>query len=214
MAVKLTTTVPNASHTYTNIGDYKVRLISIDSASCNIADTSYITIRARSNGAKLGITVTKLLPCESFNYQFNNTSVPPPGYNFQPDDFTWDFGDGTRLTTNAPSLTHQYAASGVYNVKLYLSDTTFCNSPDSAVYQLRVASILKAQFETPPTGCAPYNAVFDNTSVGGQNFVWDFGDGTTSTDAYPTHLYANPGTYTIKLSATDNLTCNPTDDTT
>ncbi len=209
-----TTTIPNTSHTYPNVGDYKVRLISIDSASCNIADTSYITIRARSNRAQLALAVTKLPPCASFNYQFNNNSIPPPGYNFQPDDFTWDFGDGTVVTTNAPFLTHQYAASGVYNVKLYLEDTTFCNSPDSAVYQLRVASILMAQFETPPNGCAPYNAVFNNTSLGGQNFVWNFGDGTTSSVAYPTHLYSNPGTYTITLSATDNLTCNPTDDTT
>jgi gliding motility-associated-like protein len=208
-----TTTVPNISHTYPNVGDYKVRLISIDSASCNIADTSYITIRARSNRAQLAASVTKLLPCESFNYQFNNNSTPPNGYSFGANDFTWDLGDGTRIVTNAPSITHQYAASGVYNVKLYLNDTAFCNSPDSAVIQLRVASVLTAQFQTPPTGCAPYNAVFNNTSLGGETFVWDFGDGSTSTDAYPTHLYANPGTYTIKLSATDNLTCNHNDDT-
>ena len=208
------TTDPESHHTYNNIGNYRVRLISIDSASCNTADTAYVTIRARSNEVKLGLTVTKLLPCESSNYQFNNTSIPPAGYTFQPDDFTWDFGDGTILTTNATTLTHQYAASGVYNVKLYLKDTIFCNSPDSVVYQLRVASILKAQFETPSTGCAPYNAVFDNTSLGGQNFLWNFGDGTTSTVAYPTHLYANPGTYIVTLTATDNLTCNPTDDTT
>jgi gliding motility-associated-like protein len=208
-----TTTGPTTSHTYTIVGDYKVRLISIDSSSCNIADTAFATIRARSNRASLSLTVTKLPPCQSFSYQFNNTSTPPAGYNFQPDDFTWDFGDGTRTVTNAPSITHQYASSGVYNVRLYLNDTIFCNSPDSAVYQLRVASVLKAQFETPSSGCGPYNAVFNNTSIGGQNFVWDFGDGTTSTETSPVHLYQNPGTYTIKLSATDNLTCNPTDDT-
>jgi gliding motility-associated-like protein len=204
---------PNTSHTYPNVGDYKVRLISIDSSSCNVADTAYITIRARNNQANLGMTVTKLPPCESYDYQFNNTSTAPTGYSFQPDDFKWDLGDGTILSTNTPSLTHKYASSGVYNVKLYLDDTAFCNSPDSVVYQLRVASALIAQFETPSTGCSPYNAVFNNTSLGGQHFVWDFGDGSISTDAYPTHLYANPGTYTIKLSASDNLTCNPTDDT-
>lgn len=208
-----TTTVPTTSYTYNNIGDYRVRLISIDSSSCNIADTSFITIRARSNEAKLGLTVEKLLPCESSNYQFTNTSVPPAGYTFQPDDFTWDFGDGTIITSNAAILTHQYAASGVYKVKLYLQDSIFCNSPDSLEYQLRVASTLVAQFETPSSGCAPYNAYFNNTSLGGQNFLWDFGDGSTSTEAYPTHLYANPGTYTVKLTATDNLTCNTVDDT-
>src|SRR6202012_2325841 len=80
------TNVPNTNHTYPNVGDYKVRLISIDSSSCNIADTSYITIRARSNRAQVAMMVTKLLPCESFNYQFNNNSTPPNGYSFQPDD--------------------------------------------------------------------------------------------------------------------------------
>jgi gliding motility-associated-like protein len=79
---------------------------------------------------------------------------------------------------------------------------------------LRVAAVLVAQFETPPIGCAPYNAFFNNTSLGGQNFLWDFGDGSTSTDPYPTHLYSNPGVYTVHLTATDNFTCNPTDDTT
>jgi len=188
-------------------------LVSIDSASCNIADTSYVTIRARNNKAILGVSVTKLPPCESFNYQFNNTSTAPPGYEFAPDAFTWNFGDGNVLNSNAPSVTHQYASAGVYTVKLILNDTGFCNSPDSVVYPLRVASVLIAQFATPADGCSPYNAIFENTSIGGQTFVWDFGDGTTATAISPTHLYQNPGTYTVKLTASDNLTCNPTDDT-
>lgn len=210
-----TTTIgPNASHTYVAIGDYRVRLISIDSSTCNISDTSYMTIHARANRADIAFTVQKLPPCQSLTYQFNNTSKPPNGFAFAPDDFTWDFGDGTVIVSNAPTLTHTYAGTGTYNVKLYLDDTTFCNSPDSVTVQLRVAAVLVAQFETPPVGCAPYNAFFNNTSLGGQNFVWDFGDGSTSTIPSPTHLYANPGVYTVHLSATDNFTCNPADDTT
>ncbi len=208
------TTVPNQSHTYMNIGDYRARVISIDSSSCNIADTAYITIKARSNKAILGYTIAKLPPCQSFMYQFTNTSAAPSGSHFGPNDFTWDFGDGTTLASNATNVTHTYTSTGTYNVKLYLSDTAYCNSPDSLVQQLRVASILVAQFETPAIGCSPYNAVFNNTSLGGQKFLWDFGDGATSADAYPTHLYSNPGTYIVHLTTTDNFTCNPTDDTT
>jgi gliding motility-associated-like protein len=70
---------------------------------------------------------------------------------------------------------------------------------------------VKANFETPPTGCAPYNAVFNNTSVGGSQFTWDFGDGSTSTDVSPTHLYATAGTYTISLTVVDSATCNKID---
>jgi gliding motility-associated-like protein len=55
--------------------------------------------------------------------------------------------------------------------------------------------------------------------VGGQSFVWDFGDpasgaANTSTLANPTHFYANPGVYAIRLVANDPNTCNRTDDTT
>jgi len=55
--------------------------------------------------------------------------------------------------------------------------------------------------------------VFTNTSLAGQTFQWDFGDGSTSTDINPTHLYTVPGTYTITLIANDPGTCNITDTT-
>ena len=210
----VTTTVPNTSHTYLNIGNYPARVISIDSSSCNTADTAYLTIKARNNRAIIGYDISKIPPCQSLSYLFTNTSTPPAGSPFGSTDFTWDFGDGTTLISNADSIMHSYASPGTYFVKLYLNDTAYCNSPDSVVKQLRVASNLVAQFQTPPLGCTPYNAVFNNTSLGGQHFTWDFGDGTTSTNPMPTHLYSTPGTYSIHLTATDSLTCNPIDDTT
>ncbi len=47
-----------------------------------------------------------------------------------------------------------------------------------------------------------------------KTFEWDFGDGTTSTEEYPTHIYPTPGVYTIKLVARDPRTCNVIDSTT
>ena len=210
----VTTIAPTVSYTYNAVGSYRVMLVSIDPTKCNTSDTSYITIRAKDNKALLGFTNMKLPPCQSLTYQFNNTSVPPAGFNFAANDFTWNFGDGSPLlVSNAPSLNHTYPAAGIYNVTLTLDDTTYCNSPDSVTLQLRISDVLKAQFNTLAEGCTPYNAVFTNTSLGGQNFVWDFGDGSTSMDTDPTHLYANPGTYLVKLNAFDNSTCNPVDST-
>jgi PKD repeat protein len=57
----------------------------------------------------------------------------------------------------------------------------------------------------PNEACAPLNAVFRNTTLAGQTFSWNFGDGTTSTAINPTHLYNTPGTYTVKLVAFDPL---------
>jgi len=76
-----------------------------------------------------------------------------------------------------------------------------------------LAANVKAQFETPASGCVPYTAVFTNTSLAGQQFFWDFGDGSTSTDENPTHVYNSTGTYIVRLRAVDSSTCNLFDTT-
>lgn len=208
-----TTTVKQVTHTYNSLGTFRVRLISVDSATCNISDTSYLNIRVRDDQAFISFTSAKLPPCDSLKYQFNNTSTAPGGKPFNSQSFQWAFGDGTTIITNDSVVTHTYVAPGTYNVALRLIDTAYCNYPDSAAQKLRVAANVNAQFETPAAGCVPYNAVFTNTSLAGQQFFWDFGDGTTSTEESPTHLYNFTGSYLVKLTVTDAETCNKIDST-
>lgn len=202
------------THTFTNVGTYTVRLIAIDSNTCNIRDTSFIQIKAGNNIANLAFLATKLPPCESLSYKFDNTSTAPASTPFTGNNFTWDFGDGFRVTAPFGSVNHSYIAPGTYNVKLILNDTSYCNAPDSITQVLRIAPLVAARFETPPAGCAPYDAVFTNTSLAGQSFVWDFGDGTTSTEVNPIHRYPVPGRFVVRMTATDPSTCNGVDDTT
>ena len=208
-----TTTGYKIVHTYNAIGTYLVRLIAIDSSTCNIADTAYLHISARNDKAPVSFASFKQLPCQALLYEFDNTSTYPAGKPFTPNSFIWDFGDGTTLVSNAAKVNHSYATAGTYNVRLLLVDTNYCNFPDSATQLLSVSPLVKAQFITPAAGCVPYNAQFNNTSLAGQQFFWDFGDGTTSTDVNPTHLYPNIGTYTIRLIAIDSNTCNIIDST-
>ncbi len=193
-------------------------LVGIDSTTCNIRDTVYTTIRVRNNEAYLSFKANKLQPCESLSYQFTNTSTfSGTAQSFTNQSFIWDFGDGTpRVVSGPASITHNFTAAGSYNVKLILPDTNYCNAPDSLPLLLRVAPLVKAQFETSPLGCIPDDAVFNNTSLAGTDFRWDFGDGTTSTDAgaVVTHSYTVAGNYTIKLVAIDTSTCNKIDSTT
>jgi gliding motility-associated-like protein len=206
------TTDPRSSHVFNNTGTYLVRLIAVDSTTCNIRDTAYVHIRVGDIQATLNFNPVKLNPCDSFKYRFDNISTAPVPFNNT--SFTWDFGDGSpRITAGTASVFHSYAAPGSYNVSLVLTDTAYCNAPDSVVVQLRVAALVKAQFTTPPAGCVPYTAEFTNTSLAGQSFQWDFGDGGTSTDINPTHLYTVPGSYTVTLIANDPGTCNLTDTT-
>jgi len=208
------TTAYQVDHIYNNVGTYRVRLIAIDSNSCNVTDTVYLNIRGRTDKADLAFLATKLPPCQSLTYQFDNTSSAPAGKPFGPNSFVWDFGDGSaRVAAGLGSVNHSFASAGTYNTRLVLVDTNYCNYPDSLQKTLRVAPLVKAQFETPALGCAPYTAFFNNTSLAGQQFLWDFGDGTTSSDVNPTHLYADTGNYTIKLVAIDSATCNIIDST-
>ena len=210
------TTDYTVTHTYTAVGVYKVMLIAIDSSSCNVSDTVYRTVTVRDNKANLDFSIVKNAPCTANSYNFtNNSTLSGSALPFKASSFVWDFGDGTgQVPAPIPVGTteHSYQNPGPYITKLILTDTNYCNYPDTMSIDLYVAQNVKAQFETPATGCAPYFAVFNNTSIAGQTYLWDFGDGSTSTDMTPApHLYPNPGPYTITLTVTDPNTCNKVD---
>lgn len=204
-----TTQTPSISHTYNRVGTYRVMLVAIDSSTCNIRDTSYMNIKVGDIEAKLDFDPIKLEPCDSFRYRFDNLSSAPASQPLTNPSFQWDFGDGSPLVTaGTEDVFHTYANPGTYQVKLILTNDAYCNYPDTLTKTLRVAAMVKAQFETPIAGCAPYTATFTNTSLGGQSFVWTFGDGGSSTESNPVYTYTAPGTYTIRLVAIDSATCN------
>lgn len=219
------TTAYSVTHTYNRPGSYRVMIVAIDSNSCNIRDTAYRIVSGRTDKAILDFSYMKIGDCMSLNYQFTNLSHAVPGAKPLTDQsLVWVFSDdpsGRQIPagTAGSAINHPFGAPGTYNVQLKLVDTGYCNSPDSLVKTIRVSPLAKAQFVTPPVGCAPYLASFDNTSLGGLTFSWDFGDPgsgalNTSTDPTPTHLYENPGPYSIKLTVFDETTCNKVSDTT
>jgi len=215
------TTSYAVEHTYTNPGTYRVMMVAIDSNSCNVADTVYRHVIARTDRATVAFDIAKALgvPCTQLEYTFTNQSGAPAGKPFGPQTFIWDFGDGSpEQTMGFANVNHAYQNPGTYFVSLILNDTNYCNYPDTTTHMLRVSPTAKAQFVTPSTGCAPYNASFDNTSLGGTTFLWNFGDpasgaSNTSTDVNPTHLYQSPGTYVVSLHEEDPNTCNMVSDT-
>ena len=209
-----TTTTANNTHQYTAVGTYTVRLIAVDPTTCNGRDTSYIRIRVGNIEADLDFNPVKLPPCTAFNYRFDNLSTTLPGYPFRANSFVWNFGDGSPTVVAGPGpVNHAFAGPGTYNVRLYLQDTTYCNAPDSLVLPVSVAENVKAGFTTSARGCIPYQPVFNNTSLAAQTYLWNFGDGNTSTVASPSYTYNTAGTYTVTLIANNSNTCNLSDTT-
>ncbi|MCG3212506.1 MAG: hypothetical protein FOGNACKC_06176 [Anaerolineae bacterium] len=83
---------------------------------------------------------------------------------------------------------------------------------DRALSQAEIQSLmdqLPVDFTAAPlTGLAPLTVTFTSDVPGATGFAWDFGDGTTSSAANPTHTYLIPGVYTVTLSAGDGVLTN------
>ena len=201
------------SHVYPAPGVYTVMMVAIDTNTCNGRDTVYRHVIARTDRAVLDFSYAKIGPCTSLDFLFTNSSTATKP--FSDSSFLWDFGDQSgQVPSGTGDVSHSFASAGTYVVKLIMQDTSYCNYPDTLENTLRVSPLAKAQFVTPSTGCAPYMAIFNNTSLGGLQFIWDFGDGSpVSTVPNPTHLYTNTGTYTVQLIEFDSTTCNKTDTT-
>jgi len=198
-------------HTYNLVGTYRLMLIAIDSATCNISDTAYTQVKVGNNEVNADFSFFKLDSCNSLRYQFNNlTTAVLPVYTNQ--SFIWDFGDGSPKVRSgiAPQI-HTFPSVGPYTITLIVVDTVFCNAPDTAIRLLRISPNVKAIFTTPARGCVPYTPEFKNISQGGTDWIWEFGDGNTSTDFEPTHIYTAIGTYNVRLIAIDTSTCNKRD---
>ena len=120
----------------------------------------------------------------------------------------WDFGDGQTLPTDKGGvLKHAYANPGNYYVNMQITDAGGCSSnvPSS---QNVVVKGPKASFYPSGTDVHLNTTVyFYNTTsdYGNSNTVyyWDFGDGSTSNDPYPSHTYPVAGTYVVQMRASN-----------
>jgi PKD repeat protein len=118
--------------------------------------------------------------------------------------YLWNFGDGN--TSSLSNLTHTYTNAGNYSVTLVASGAGGTNSLTLTNY------VVVTNAPPPPVvadfaadqanGGAPLLVNFTNLSTGATNYLWDFGDGNSSTLLNPTNTYTNAGSYSVTLGAT------------
>jgi len=117
--------------------------------------------------------------------------------------WTWDFGDGGTSVIKNPS--HVYETPGTYTVKMTVGSMSGSTTvtKDNYITVTQAGGIVADFTATPTSGTAPLTVQFTDTSTGNPTmWAWDFGDGTTEgLLANPSHTYQNPGTYTVKLTA-------------
>jgi gliding motility-associated-like protein len=127
--------------------------------------------------------------------------------------WTWNFDDGSGnvVKTDGLSFTRNFAAAKAYNVTLITTSADGCTG-NTFSKTLNVNAIPVADFSIPSGICMPGGqATFTNRStVGGQatlTYQWNFGDGSTSTQVSPSHIYTNVQPYNVSLTATSSFGC-------
>ncbi|MFN3939478.1 MAG: PKD domain-containing protein, partial [Chitinophagales bacterium] len=129
-----------------------------------------------------------------------------------PLSYLWNFGDGTTSTAASPS--HTYTDFGNYTVGLSVSNIYGCS--DLIVYTdyVQINPSLSVDFIPSSTSvCAGGTVSFDNISASASaTWLWDFGDGTTSTLFEPTHTYSTDGVYSVSLTGDFGSGCISTID--
>lgn len=191
-----TSSSANASVTYTAAGTYTV-CHTLWNTSC--ADTVCMTITVGSTTNCLVSFTYDSLGLQPNQVQFHGILNSGTGVY----TWYWHFGDGT--TGQGQNPIHQYTQPGLYSVCVYLhqnNGTILCSYCDSIYVQGSPNSCLAA-FTYQQSGTAVSfnsgNSIFPSSTV---LYTWDFGDGSTSTQANPVHTFANPGTYNVCLTIT------------
>ncbi len=112
----------------------------------------------------------------------------------------WRFGDGTTSTEANP--THRYTASGAFTVTLQNTTTDGFFREISQPNAVRLYQEVDGAFTVSPTsGVFPLQVSFQDTSTGDINeWLWNFGDGSTDTRRNPQHTYMQAGIYNVVLS--------------
>ena len=117
-----------------------------------------------------------------------------------PLSYEWDFGDNSG-TTNATNPSHLYLAIGDYTVTLTTSNAFSSNTVQQTFSVDGIAPT--AGFTHDGPAIIGETVSFSNASTGSSplSYEWDFGDDSAASNAAnPTHVYAEPGTYTVILA--------------
>lgn len=189
-------TEQNPVHTYKEDGMFTVGLmVSLNEEVPNWEIKNNLIKVLPSGTPTAAFEATPLGGTASIKVQFIDTSEG------RPDSWFWDFGDGE--TSNLQNPVHRYKEPGVFDVKLNVKNLNGADSVEKPGF-INIQSVgepVTAFVAEPLTGFSPLTVQFANLSNGTiNNLLWDFGDGSISSECDPIHTYTSPGTFTVTLT--------------
>ncbi len=150
-------------------------------------------------------SATPLAGCAPFSVNFTDQSTGNPNY------WQWDLGNSTVSFLRNPSTI--YLNPGIYSIKLVIKNAAGSVDSLTKTQYIIVYAKPSTNFSASPlTGCFPLPVNFTDMSTPGSGIItswlWDFGDGNTSTQKNPSHTYSASGNYTVLLVVTNSNGCS------
>jgi len=136
--------------------------------------------------------------------------TPPQGQTIV--RYTWNFGDGAVVTTQAPSASHTYAQAGSFVVSVVAENSFGRTGTVSRTVAIGQSPAPTADFSVSPSDPVPNQVVRFNASASAPaagrtivSYAWDFGNGTVGSGVSAQAAYSAIGTYSVTLTVTDDL---------
>ena len=186
---------------YTAAGTYQVKLIT-DFGSCSDSVFKTITV---SNVPIAAFISSDSISCNNpFTVNFTSQSNGAISY-------LWNFGDSTTSIEQNPL--HTYTGVGKFTVQLIVANANGCTDTLQKTDFIKIQKPIVTLSNLPDSGCVPFTKNFistTNTIDPVTGYVWNFGDGSVSAEATPTHTFTAAGVYAITLVETTAGGCTDT----
>ncbi|MBR1368723.1 hypothetical protein RJ53_04045 [Methanocalculus chunghsingensis] len=197
-----TSTNQHPVKTYSTAGSYTVALdvANVDGNS-SVTKAQYITVTETPVSPPVAnFTGTPTNGTAPLAVQFTDLSTGNPA------SWLWEFGDGTNTTDQNPQKV--FEIPGIYSISLTAvneaGSTTMTRDEYITVTEAPVSPPVANFTGTPTTGSAPLAVQFTDLSTGNPaSWLWEFGDGTDSTEQNPEKIYTAPGLHTVSLSVSN-----------
>jgi len=179
-------------HKFIDDGDFDVKLKISDKHGC--IDSTFRTVHVHKPNSSF--YVDNQHGCTPFLVDFVNTSSS----TYEISSYQWNFGDNSISLLDNPS--HLYDQNGVYSVNLIVIDEFGCTDTLFAPNYIATHKPVPDFFADQTNICSGSSITFSFVSQMDSitDILWDFGDGFSSNEINPTHLYSDSGKYTVSLS--------------
>ncbi len=193
----LSSGVASPSYTFENEGVFPVTLIALNDFGCLDTFTQDSAVQILELQATFAFDLSSGCKPLAVNFSDNTPLLSADAIS----TVSWDFGNG--LTSNNNTDNSTYADTGLYDVTYSIQTALGCTDTVFANDFIKVGEPIVADFSVDQTtGCHPLTVNFSDLSDTKANgWLWDFGDGNTSSTQTPTHTYTDTGFFEVTLTS-------------